>query len=199
MSKRKQIILSIIVIFVGLIITGASYAFWSFTSTNKDIVFKTSANLEKYIKYNNGEGVFSGTLQVGDDYTDGIHTTISIYKSSKAANVNLKATIHLDVNQIGTNMQSSKALKWTVTNGNSANPGSVISTGNFVGSTNNSSMILVSNLDVTLTEKEYTIWIWLDERENPASALTGETLDTNVWTEVNQYAIGHMSQIHVVP
>ena len=187
MKNRKHILLTIAVLFIGLIITGASYAFWSFTSGDKNLVFHTSSNLKKYIMYSDGEGIFSGTLQVGDDYTDGIHTTISLYKTNEAANVNLKATIHMDVNQIGTNMQSSKALKWAVTNGNGTNPGTVISNGDFVGVTNNADMILAANLDVTLTEKEYTIWIWLDERENPSSELTGETLDTNVWTEVNQY------------
>ena len=187
MKNRKHILLTIAVLFIGLIITGASYAFWSFTSGDKNLVFHTSSNLKKYIMYSDGEGIFSGTLQVGDDYTDGIHTTISLYKTNEAANVNLKATIHMDVNQIGNNMQSSKALKWAVTNGNGTNPGTVISNGDFVGVTNNADMILAANLDVTLTEKEYTIWIWLDERENPSSELTGETLDTNVWTEVNQY------------
>ena len=30
------------------------------------------------------------------------------------------------------------------------------------------------------------IMIWLDEEEKPSDLLSGETLDTNVWTEINQ-------------
>ena len=91
MKNRKYILLTIAVLFIGLIIIGASYAFWLFTSNNKSVVFHTSSNLKNYIMYSDGDGVFSGTLQVGDDYTDGIHTTISLYKTNEAANVNLKA------------------------------------------------------------------------------------------------------------
>ena len=115
-----------------------------------------------------------------------MHSTISLYKTSEAANVDLKATIHMDIKTIGTNIASSRALKWMITSGTSSNVGSVLASGDFIGVNSGDVLDLISNLEVTTTEAFYTIWIWLDASENPSNDLTGETLDTVVWTEINQ-------------
>ena len=87
MTRKKAILLSITILFVGMIITAGSYAFWSWSSnTNKNIVFNTAKELRNYIVYDEGESKFVGDFQVGDDYTDGMRTTISLYKTSAAAN-----------------------------------------------------------------------------------------------------------------
>ena len=186
MTKKKSLILSIVIIFVGLIITGASYAFWSFTSNNKSIVFNTASNLRKYINYSDGGGIFSGTLQVGEDYTDGIHTTISVSKSNEANRITLTGTIYMDVNAIGNNMKNSSALKWAVTSGSSSPVGTLLAEGNFMGASAGDTLTLYPSFEVTTTPQSYTIWIWLDEAEHPSEALSGETLDTNVWAQIDQ-------------
>ena len=186
MSKRKYILLIIAVILVGLIITGASYAFWSITSDNKSLTFNTAGNLKKYINYDNGNGIFSGTLQVGNSYSTGIHTTIAVSKKQAASNVALTGTIYLDVNAIGNNMKNSSALKWAVTSGTSSPAGTLLASGNFMGTSSGDTITLYPSFTVTTTPENYTIWIWLDEAEYPSEALSGETLDTNVWTEITQ-------------
>ena len=185
MKKKKITIITIVIFVVGLIITGASYAFWSWNSTiNKNVVFNTANNLKNYIVYNEGESAFTGELNVSNNYqTGGIHSTISIYKTT---NVNLLATIHMDINQIGENMKNSSALKWVVTEGTTSNVGAVLAKGNFIGTKSGDVLTLVPDINVTTTETFYTIWIWLDSAENPSDNLSGETLDTNVWTEINQ-------------
>ena len=185
MEKEKIAIVTIVVFVVGLIITGASYAFWSWSGNiNKNVVFNVASNLKNYIVYNEGESAFTGELNVSNNYqTNSIHSTISIYKT---ANVNLLATIHMDINRIGSNMKQSRALKWVVTEGTTSNVGSVLAQGNFVGTNNGDVLTLVPEINVATTETFYTIWIWLDSSENPAVGLSGETLDTNVWTEINQ-------------
>ena len=185
MEKRKIALITIVVFVVGLIITGSSYAFWSWSSNvNKNVVFNVASNLKNYIVYNEGESAFTGELNVSNNYqTNSIHSTISIYKTT---NVSLLATIHMDINQIGPNMKQSRALKWVVTEGTTSNVGSVLAKGNFVGTNNGDVLTLVPDINVTTTEAFYTIWIWLDSSENPSSNLAGETLDTNVWTEINQ-------------
>ncbi len=185
MKKKKITIITIVVFVVGLIIAGSSYAFWSWTSNiNKNVVFNVANDLRNYIIYNEGNSTFTGELNVSNNYqTGGIHSTISIYKTT---NVNLLATIHMDINQIGPNMKVSSALKWVVTEGTSSNPGTVLAKGNFIGTNNGDTLTLVPDLAVNTTETFYTIWIWLDSSENPSDNLSGETLDTNVWTEVNQ-------------
>ena len=184
MEKKKIVILTIVVFFVGIIVTAGSYAFWSWTSTvNKNVVFNTANNLRNYIVYNEGESQFAGELNTGNTYTTGIHSTISIYKTT---DVSLLATIHMDVNRIGEVMKKSTALKWVVTEGTATNVGSVLAQGNFIGVNAGDTLTLVPDINVTTTEKFYTVWIWLDSSLNPSSDLSGETLDTNVWTEINQ-------------
>ena len=185
MEKKKITIITIVVFVVGLIIAGSSYAFWSWTSNvNKNVVFNIASNLRNYIVYNEGESAFTGELNVSNSYLTGsIHSTISIYKTT---NVNMLATIHMDVNQIGPNMKNSTALKWVVTAGTVSNVGAELAHGNFVGANNVDTLTLVPDIPVNITETFYTIWIWLDSSENPSDNLSGETLDTNVWTEINQ-------------
>ncbi len=183
--KKKITIITIVVFVVGLIIAGSSYAFWSWTSNvNKNVVFNIASNLRNYIVYNEGESAFTGELNVSNSYLTGsIHSTISIYKTT---NVNMLATLHMDVNQIGPNMKNSTALKWVVTAGTVSNVGAELAHGNFVGANNGDTLTLVPDIPVNITETFYTIWIWLDSSENPSDNLSGETLDTNVWTEINQ-------------
>ena len=185
MEKKKIVLMTIVVFVAGLIITGASYAFWSWSSNiNKNVVFNTASNLKNYVIYNEGESNFTGELNASNNYLTGsIHSTISIYKTT---NVNLLATIHMDINQIGSNMKVSSALKWVVTEGTTSNVGSVLAKGNFIGTNNGDTLTLVPDLTVNTTETFYTIWIWLDASENPSDSLSGETLDTNIWTEINQ-------------
>jgi len=184
---RKKLILIICVLFLGVLVTGGTYAYWTWNSdTNKNIVFNTSKELSQYITYDEGESKFVGDFKVSDSYTDGLHSTIAIGKKTEASDVTLVATINMDINEIGTNMKNSSALKWVVTSGDSINPGEVLSSGDFLGVNNNDTMMLLPSVEITTTVEKYTIWIWLDETENPSSELTGETLDTVVWTEINQ-------------
>ena len=184
MNKRKAIVLTIVVFFVGIIAMAGSYAFWSWSSTvNKNIVFNTAGNLKNYIVYDEGQSQFAGELNPSNSYTNGIHSTISIYKTT---DVSLLATIHMDVNRIGDAMKSSQALKWVVTEGTPDSIGATLAQGNFVGVNAGDTLTLVPDLEVSTTETFYTIWIWLDSSLNPSSDLSGETLDTNVWTEINQ-------------
>ena len=94
MKNKKMLLLTIGVLLIGMLVTAGSFAFWQWRSdTNKNIVFNTSKNLQNYIKYNEGDSNFVGNLQVSSNYQYGIHSTISLYKTSEAANVNLLATI----------------------------------------------------------------------------------------------------------
>lgn len=183
-NKIKMYIIAIF--FAVLLIAGGTFAFWSFTSNNKSIVFNTASNLRKYINYDSGESHFSGTLVVGENYSYGIHSTISVSKSEAASNVTLMGTIYMDINEIGENMRNSSALKWALTSGDSTNVGALLAEGNFIGAPVGDSLILLPSFEVTTTVQKFTVWIWLDQSEHPSEALSGEKLDTNVWVEINQ-------------
>ena len=130
-SYKKYIVLTITVLLCGLLIATGTFAFFSCRSaTNNTITFNGSKELAEYINYDDGESKFNGNFKVGSTYTDGIYTTISISKTSDAASIPLYATINLSVKEIGTNMSSSTALKWVLTEGNNTNPGNIINKGN---------------------------------------------------------------------
>ena len=187
MTKIKQVLVVVTIFMVGLMLIGGSYAYWTWTSnTNKNVVFNVASNLKKYIKYDSGNSKFVGEFQVGSDYTDGVHSTISLYKTSEANKANVLANINLDINDIGSNMASSTGIKWTVTEGTSSNVVRVIASGSFNSKSAGDTVYMVSNLEVTTTETFYTIWIWADESIINSNSLLGETIDTTIWTEVNQ-------------
>ena len=186
MKNKKIIYLTIGLLVIVLLISLGTFAYWNWMSSeNKNVVFNTSKALKDYITYNDGESKFVGDFQVSDSYLDGVHTTISM-KKDKAANVSLMATINMDINSIGETMKVSPALKWVVTSGDSTNVGSILSSGNFIGSNAGDTMVLLPNIEVLTTEQKFTIWIWIDSSENPSADLTGETLDTVVWTQIDQ-------------
>ena len=190
MSRKKRIILiSIIIVLVLSLVVAGTYALWTWNSNvNKNVVFNTSKGMQYYIYYDAGESKFVGDFQVSDTYTGGIHTTITMGKSSEVANIGLYATINMTIKAIGSNLANSSALKWVITKGNSTNPGTVLNSGNFIGHSLGDNIVLAPSIEITTTNTEYTIWIWLDSSMNPGEELSGETIDASVWTQINQKA-----------
>ena len=190
MSRKKRIILiSIIIVLVLSLVVAGTYALWTWNSNvNKNVVFNTSKGMQYYIYYDAGESKFVGDFQASDTYTGGIHTTITMGKSSELANIGLYATINMTIKAIGSNLANSSALKWVITKGNSTNPGTVLNSGSFIGHSLGDNIVLASSIEITTTNTEYTIWIWLDSSMNPGEEISGETIDASVWTQINQKA-----------
>ena len=190
MSRKKRIILiSIIIVLVLSLVVAGTYALWTWNSNvNKNVVFNTSKGMQYYIYYDAGESKFVGDFQASDSYTGGIHTTITMGKSSEVANIGLYATINMTIKAIGSNLANSSALKWVITKGNSTNPGTVLNSGSFIGHSLGDNIVLAPSIEITTTNTEYTIWIWLDSSMNPGEEISGETIDASVWTQINQKA-----------
>ena len=188
MSRKKRIILiSIIIVLVLSLVVAGTYALWTWNSNvNKNVVFNTSKGMQYYIYYDAGESKFVGDFQASDTYTGGIHTTITMGKSSEIANIGLYATINMTIKAIGSNLANSSALKWVITKGNSTNPGTVLNSGSFIGHSLGDNIVLAPSIEITTTNTEYTIWIWLDSSMNPGEEISGETIDASVWTQINQ-------------
>lgn len=183
-DKGKKILLVIVLLIIALV--GGTYAFWTWTSPeNKNVVFNTSNGLKEFIVYDEGDSKFVGDFQVADSYTGGVHTTVSISKTASASNVDFYATIYMDINEIGTNLRSTPGLKWTVTKGDSTST-TVVSSGDFVGNSAGDTLTLYNDIEVTTATQKFTIWLWIDSSLNPSEKLSGETIDSLVWTQVNQ-------------
>ena len=184
---KKYVKYLIITLVVGIMIAIGTYAYWSYESSNKkNISIQTSRELSNYIIYDEGESKFAGELKIGSSYLDGVHTTISIKKTNDASNLELIATVNMTVNAIGDNIKNSYGLKWAITKGDSTSAGTLLNQGNFYGKNNDDVIELKTGIEVTTTEEKYTVWIWIDGSENIDPKIVGETLDTSVWTQVDQ-------------
>ena len=184
--KNKKLFLGLAIIFVLLFILGGSYAFWIWNSnTTKNVIFNTVGDLKNYIVYDEGESKFIGKLGLNSP----IYTTIAINKTTN--DVNLVATIHMNIKKIGSNMNTSQALKWKVTEGDSSSfSDNALASGNFINVNSGDTLTLADNIYVRLltdnNPSKYTIWVWLDSNESYDPGIVGETLDVHIWTDIGQ-------------
>lgn len=186
---RKDFILFISIFCVLALISGSTFAYWSWSSdTNKSVVFNTSHGIEDYFVYDEGTSHFVGNFQPSANYCSGMSNTISFYKTSEVAAETLTATINMDVNYIGSNTRSSNAVYWVITSGESlsctGDLSNALHSGTFSGVSNGSTITLETDVIVTTSAKTFTIWIWIDSSK-ATSSLSGETIDVNVWTQID--------------
>ncbi len=185
-SKKKNIYLIGSILFAIILIVVGTFSYWTWTSNeNKNIVFNTAKGLSDYIIYDSGESKFVGDFKTSNSYTDGVHTTVSVYKKEEASEAMLYATIYMKVNSIGSNLSNTKGLKWVITEGDSTNTGNVLAEGDFVGIKAQDEFIILPSTEVTTSKKEYTVWLWLDSKYATA-VMSGESLDTIIWTQIDQ-------------
>lgn len=192
MNRRNTFLLMTLLMIIGLT-AGGTFAYWTWYSPeNKSVVFNTVGNVSDYIVYDEGSSHFVGDFQPKDSYCESVNTTLSFYKKSESSDIGFVATIHMDINSIGLSISESDDVHWVVTRGDNTiscdsglNGLEVVASGTFVGRTTGESIVLVRNIEVTLTEQKYTIWIWIDSNGADLSSLPGETIDTNVWTRID--------------
>lgn len=187
---KKDIILFISIFCVLALISGSTFAYWGWSSnTNKSVVFNTSHGIEDYFVYDEGSSYFKGNFLPTVNYCSGMSNTISFYKLSEVAGEKLTATINLNVNHIGDNTRSSNAVYWVITSGDSTtcagNLSDALHYDTFNGVTNGTTIALETDVEVTTSPKTYTIWIWINDAGSNLSSLSGETIDVNVWTQVD--------------
>ena len=189
--KNRKIVAIFLILTIIFTLSGGTLAYLNWRSSNSqqtNVTFNLPANFADYIDVK-GDATFVGDLNISDSYLNGIHSTVTISKKEYLKDVNVYATLYLKINEIGDNIKKSSALKWVVTSGNSTNPGSILKQGNFYGKNKDDIISLLYYQEVTLEVQEYTIWIYLDANENPSSNLSGETLDVDVLTEIDNKAI----------
>lgn len=185
---RKYTLLFITIFCVGMLITGGTYAYWTWSSSpNKNVVFNVSPGVESYVVYDEGDSYFVGDFKPSVNYCDGIKNTISFNKTTN--DVNLVATVNLQVNAIENNIKNSNYVYWVITsgdhNGCTGNLSDALAYGTFNGKSNGSIIKMLENVTVTTTNQKFTTWIWINSSGSNLSGLSGQTLDTNIWTQID--------------
>lgn len=183
---KKDIILFVSIFCVLALISGSTFAYWGWSSdTNKSVVFNTSHGIEEYIVYDAGEAHFVGNFQPSSTYCGGKSNTLSFSKTSEVAVETLMATIKMDVNSIQSNISSSNYVKWAITSGDSSSCGTALASGTFYGKSSGDVITLLENQEITTSTKTFTIWLWIDSSGTNLSSLSGETIDVNIWTQID--------------
>lgn len=193
MSFTVRLIIAVVLSL--LLVGGGTFAYWRWvSSTSKNVVFSTVDNIEDYINYDAGNSYFVGDFQPTSSFCQSTHTTLSFSKKELGKDHKFVATIHMDVNAIGDSIKNSSSVHWVVTTGDdniSCTQGLdspyVINHGTFQGKSAGTSFALTDDVDLLLTmsEKKFTVWIWVDSRGSDLQSLTGQTIDTNVWTQID--------------
>lgn len=196
--KRRDIILFTAIFCVLSLIVGSTYAYWQWRSTNeKFLVFNTSRAIKDYIIYDEGDSHFVGDFQPTSNYCGGMSNTLSF--SLNAANMSsqeleqlgqgiLVDTIKMDVNFIGSNISSSDDVGWVLVKGDSTNcivGSNIVNEGSFKGVSNGDVITLLSNQPIIEDIQTFTVWIWISNSGNDLVSLSGDTLDVNVWSQID--------------
>ena len=148
---------------------GGTFAYWNWQSdVSKNVVFRTAKGMENYIVYDEGTSHFVGNFQPSSDHCGGISSTIAFLKTAEASDINLVATINMDVNSIGENIRNSDYVKWAITSGNSDSCSStVLNSGTFKNVEDNTKITLQTDISLD---------IFTDEQGNAISKSTADTM-----------------------
>ncbi len=110
----------------------------------------------------------------------------------------LTATIMLNINAITTAISGSNYVKWAVTTGDTAScSATAVKSGNFKGKSAGNTITLYENIPLTVLDEsntnsapKYTVWVWVDSAGGATNNnLSGETIDVNVWTQINMNSV----------
>lgn len=151
MKKNKRIIIYILIVLgISLLSFGAAYAWFSATASGTAVTVQSG---KLSVSYTNGSTI-SGNLYPTSSYEKGLSTTV--YIGLNTDSLEAIGTFHLDFVNVPSVLKIS-ALKWELRDPTTK---ALISNGNFLGSSN--SITLLSNFDITTTQKGYSLYIWLD-------------------------------------
>ena len=197
-KKAGTYIVSLVVVlfFIMIVLSVGTYAYWRWTSDsekNKNVVFNTSGDISNYIVYDEGDSYFIGDFQPESAFCQSVNTTVSFYKTSDIEHVKIMASIYMDINSIGAAIAESDSVYWVITEGdntidclNGFDSDSVIGYGTFNGAVAGDSKTLVRDIEVETEIKQFTVWIWLDSSGDNLGYLSGNTVDTHIWTQFDQ-------------
>ncbi len=171
-KSKLYMIISVCILCISIL--GTTIAFYREELFNTNVSTITYG-LDYYINYAKGQDISGAELLATDSYENGTSSDIELWKKDNTYDI--YGHIYLDINEIGANLSTSSALKYTLVNNNN-----VIATGKLQGSAGDS--ILIShNIPLQTTKQLYTVYIWLDINENPSIEIESEVLSITVRCE----------------
>ena len=175
----KYIYILLIVLILSMI---GSYAFfgWSNASGNNTNVSFDVISETVYINYDAGSNIEGVELYPVSDKSEGISKTITV-KTDKVTSKSVSFNLYLDLTSVDSALLDS-SFKWAVYSNNS-----LVNSGNFASdsvSCNKDSsikhIVLLSNQEVTTTEKEYILYIWIDGNVVNSDSMMSKSFSFNL-------------------
>lgn len=169
--KNKVEIVGIIfgVILFIIIVSGATYAFYSWASDpNTGFISGDSQCFD--IVYTKGVDVVNGSLSFGTTYAGGLNTKVKV-KTKDTCTINGIGTLYLDtLDETSDYLINNRLIRYQVLeNTTEVNSGIVTSKGK---------NIIYNNFDINNIEKEFTIYIWIDINDVTSDNISTITAST---------------------
>lgn len=193
MEKRKIYGTIVGVILFILLMTGLTYAYFSWSSGNEktNVNLTVSKGLEDIIVYNAGTSILGTdnySLESSSSYTGGISATIEFWKKPSYTST-IYGQISLEIlkmipalNSTEANIGKTDTIKWVVTTYTSSNSTeTLVNQGTFNGKSQGSKFAITENFALNNAQTYYKIYIWLDENAvSMQYPVMGETLSTEI-------------------
>lgn len=181
MNKNKMFMI-VCVCILCISVIGSAIAFYTQVLFNDFDVNTITHGLDYYINYAKGTDITSTTLSASSDYSGGTSAEIELWKVDNTYDI--YGHIYLDVEDIGTNVSNSSALKYAVVNNDI-----VIAEGSLKGSNAGDSILLKNNILLETTKQLYEIYVWIDQNEELDVAADDESISLTVRCEATMKAI----------
>lgn len=179
MVKKNKIILIISISVLVVCLLGGTYAYYKSLLSKTSGINSTTRGLDYYINYTKGTDVTSGIIVPSTDYKSGNNVSITLNKKNDSYDI--YGHIYLDITSVGTNISTSKALKYTVLEGTT-----IISEGVLGGVSSNKSYLIAGNIPLKIEKTNYEVYLWLDESvEADTSKFEGEGVAAKIRCEAS--------------
>ena len=170
MKEKTRVVGAVLgVLALIIVVSGITYAAFSWASDpDRGII---SGNTQCFdITYTKGTDITNGSLDFGSTYTDGLSSTVKV-KLDDACTINGIGTLYLDTKEETSDyLITNKLVRYQVLDGTTEVANGIIES--------KGKNTIYDNFDVTNTEKEFTVYIWIsieDVTDDNISSISSST------------------------
>ena len=173
-DKNKLIITIVAVVLIAIVIVGATYAYWSWTTGANDqtnVTFTVSSGFSCGAdgggSITSQQKTLAPTSCTNPNYAFQRTITTNVTNSRSGS---VYMDLYLKVNNIGTGLTNSQNFKYALTRQANDCTSNVVSQGTFNGVTDNGKVYLFRGSEYPTTDSDtYYLYVWLDAAETSQS------------------------------
>lgn len=172
-KKLFKIIMGVLLLIV--VVSGTTYAAFVWSSENINISGTSDCFV---IDYTKGTDILDGDLQLGTIYTDGLSTAVKAKLSDTCNIENAVGTLYINIDAITSDfLITNKIIRYQVLEDG-------VEVANGSGTISNKGITnIYENIEITKTEKTYTVYIWMsinDANDNNLSNIMSSSFSSAI-------------------